>query len=373
MPVSDHDSQLADRPRLAPGTVVRDTYTVVELLGSGRFADAYLVRHRYMGMQVMKLLVDGLSDADRAEGLEEAFLLSKISHPGIVRVFDANRIDAALGGHPYITMEYVSGGTLEEFLQEAPNGLALEVALEFGRQIATALGHAHDLEGGVLHRDMKPGNILLDPLDGGDFAIRISDFGLACRVERFTQVAEAGGTLLYMSPESIRGYEIAASDVFSAGLILYEMLTGALPYPRRVVSEAKSTFELKRSLQTLHDEGLRPPSYFDKTIPVDVDSVVMRALHLNDLFRFKSGTSLAHAIEACQHMQRSGFSVGRAPDLDTEIETIFKSVCDPETIEDGIERLELLLDRRSDLARGYLPHLKQLRIQWHRYRREQTR
>ena len=364
------NSQSADRPILAPGTVVRDTYTVIELLGSGRFADAYLVRHRYMGMQVMKLLVDGLSDADRAQGLEEAFLLSKISHPGIVRVFDANRIDAALGGLPYITMEYVSGGTLEGLLHGASDGLVLKVALEFGRQIAAALGHAHNLAGGVIHRDVKPANILLDPLEGGDFAIRIGDFGLACHVERFTHVAEAGGTLLYMSPESIRGYETAASDVFSTGLVLYEMLTGTLPYPRRLLSGTSSSVELKRSLQALHDEGLPPPSYFGSRIPADVDSVVMRALHVNDIFRFKSGTTLAHAISACQHVQRSGFAAGRDPDLDADIAAIFKCVSDPTSIERGIERLELLLDQHSGLARGFLPHLKQQRVQWHRYQRE---
>ncbi len=369
--MTHQSSQPTDRPRLAPGTVVRNTYTIVELLGSGRFADAYLVRHMYMGMQVMKLLVDGLSDAERAEGLEEAFLLSKISHPGIVRVFDANRIDTVLGEHPYITMEYVAGGTLEEYLQEAPDGLTLEVALEFGRQIAMALGHAHDIEDGVIHRDVKPGNILLDPLEGDDFAICVSDFGLACRVERFTQVAEAGGTLIYMSPESIRGFEIAASDVFSAGLVLYEMLTGTLPYPRHVISGAKSTYELKRSLQSLQDEGLPPPSYFDKSIPADVDSVVMRALHVNDVFRFKSGSVFAHAIEACQHVQRSGVVSTEKSEDHAEIETIFQRVRDPESIEDGIERLDILLDRRSNLAHGYLPHLKQLRIQWHRYQREQ--
>ena len=371
-PVSLDDFQSVDRPFLAPGTVVRDTYTVVELLGSGRFADAYLVRHRYMGMQVMKLLVDGLSDADRAQGLEEAFLLSKISHPGIVRVFDANRIGAALGAHPYITMEYVSGGTLEAFLRDAPDGLVLDVALDFGRQIAAALGHAHDLEGGVIHRDVKPANILLEPLKGGDFAIRIGDFGLACHVERFTQVAEAGGTLLYMSPESIRGYETAASDVFSAGLVLYEMLTGTLPYPRRVLSETSSSFELRRSLQALHDVGLPPPSDFNSKIPPDVDSVVMRALHVNDVFRFKSATTLAHAIAACQHVQRSGFAAGRDPDLDADIAAIFKNVSDPTLIERGIERLASLLEQRSDLARGFLPHLKQQRTQWHRYQRERV-
>ena len=369
--MSHRDSQFEDRPKLAPDTVVHDTYTVIELLGSGRFADAYLVRHRYMGMQVMKLLVDGLTDADRAEGLVEAFLLSRISHPGIVRVFDANRIDDAFGGHPYITMEYVSGGTLEQNLREASSGLELDAALEFGRQIAAALGHAHNLKPAVIHRDIKPGNILLDATQAGDFAIRIGDFGLACHVERFTQMAQAGGTLLYMSPESIRGYEIPASDVFSAGLVLYEMLTGTLPYSRRAL-KTSSESDLKRSLKQLHDKGLRPPSYFDPKIPADVDSVVMRALHVNDLFRFDSGTSFERAIAACQHTHEMGFAKNPDSETDREIRDIFKCVTAPEAIEQGIKRLESLLRRSPNLAGQYRPHLIQLQKQSQRFHREQA-
>jgi eukaryotic-like serine/threonine-protein kinase len=370
--VACQTSQSASRPGLAPGTVIRDTYTVVELLGSGRFADAYLVRHRYMGMQVMKLLVDGLSDADRVEGLQEAFLLSRISHPGIVRIFDANRIETTLGGHPYITMEYVGGGTLETHLKQESDGLTLEVALEFGRQIAVALGHAHDAEGGVIHRDVKPANILLDPQQESGFTIRISDFGLACRVNQFTQVAEAGGTVLYMSPESLRGYEIAASDIFSAGLVLYEMLTGMLPYPRRTFSLPQTTFELKRSLRSLHERGLPPPSSFDSNIPPDVDSVVMRALHPDDTFRFHSGVSLANAIEACQHVQRSEYSKHADSQFHAEIRTIFASVTNPVLIAQGVEQLESLLGRNKRIAHGYSSHLDQIRDQWQRYRFEQN-
>ena len=214
----------SERSDLQPGTELRQTYTVVELLGRGRFADAYLVRHRFMGMQVMKLLVDGERDEDRAEGLGEAFLLSKITHPGIVRVFDANRLEDEHGGHPYITMEHVSGGNLAELLAEHRAGLALDQALEFGRQIASSLGHAHDLPGGLVHRDVKPANILFEQVGGGDLAMRVADFGLATRVNRFTKVAASGGTLLYMSPESIAGYETPASDVFSAGLVLYDLM-----------------------------------------------------------------------------------------------------------------------------------------------------
>jgi len=371
--VTDDRSQYAGRSRLVAGTLLRDTYTVVEHLGSGRFADAYLVRHRYMGMQVMKLLVDGLTDVDRTESLSEAFLLSKISHPGIVRVFDANRIEQEQGGHPYITMEYVSGGTLEHLLWEAPNGLELPVALELGRQISAALGHAHDLEQLVIHRDIKPANLLLEHIGNDDLAIRIGDFGLACRVDRFTQVAEAGGTLVYMSPESIHGYETTASDVFSTGLVLYEMLTGTLPYPRRTLSGASSVHELKQALRSLHEGELQPPSHFDLQIPADVDSVVMRALHVNDRFRFNSATSLAHTIEACQHRQLAEARGGWGSGVEMELRMIFQNVCKPETFERGIDELESLMNRSPDVAYAYRPHFKQLRTEWNRFQNEEIR
>jgi len=370
--LSLNKAQSAVRPSLAPGTQVRDTYTVVEHLGSGRFADAYLVRHRYMGMQVMKLLVDGLSDADRVESLSEAFLLSKISHPGIVRVFDANRIDEQLGGHPYITMEYVAGGTLESMLKNSPEGLILDVALELGRQIAEALGHAHDLEYPVIHRDIKPANLLLEEIDNGELAVRIGDFGLACRVERFTKVAEAGGTIVYMSPESIRGYEVAASDVFSAGLVLYEMLTGTLPYPRRTISESRTVPELKLALQSLHENGLMAPSHFDPQIPADVDSVVMRSLHVDDQFRFQSATSLAHAIAACQHRLRSYPQHVQTADENVKLKHIFSATCQPETTEQAIGELDSLISGRQELAFAYGLHFKHLRIEWNRYLREKV-
>lgn len=360
----------AERSNLPSGTELRQTYSLVELLGRGRFADAYLVRHRFMGMQVMKLLVDGESDEDRAEGLGEAFLLSKISHPGIVRVFDANRLEAEHGGHPYITMEHVAGGNLEELLAEHEEGLILDKALEFGRQIAAALGHAHDLPGGLVHRDVKPANILFERLDGGDLAVRIADFGLATRVNRFTKIAASGGTLLYMSPESIVGYETSASDVFSVGLVLYELLTGRLPYPRRAFAGAKNVGDHKRILQELHKSDLAPPSSFDPEITPDVDAVTLRALHPDEAFRFATGTALAHALNACQHALRTRESSTFSDAEHKELRELFRQAHRPDTAEQAIRRLDLLTARSLEVGRAYTPQLHQLRIQWHRYQRE---
>ena len=355
------------RPRLAPGTVVRDTYTVVELLGSGRFADAYLVRHRFMGMQVMKLLVDGLDDADRMEGLDEAFVLSRISHTGVIRVFDANHIDEDLGHHPYITMEYASGGTLGELLEESDGGLVLDAALDLGWQMARALGHAHQLEGGLVHRDVKPGNILLETSSKDELEIRIGDFGLAARVDHLLKVVGAGGTILYMSPESLRGYETPASDVFSAGLVFYEMLAGTLPYPKHALSDVHGAPNIQRRLAELQASQLPPPSYFDRAIPPDVDSVVSRALHLDANFRFQDGTEMAHAIAACRHVQRDPRSKECLRQHGATLGEVFIAASAPETLSEAVVRLDHLLDEHSELVRPYLPHLRQLRVQAHRF------
>lgn len=359
------------RTRLTPGTVLRDTYTVVNHVGSGRFADAYLVRHRYMGLQVLKLLVDGLREEERITGLDEAFLLSRVSHPGIVRVFDANKIEPSLGGCPYITMEYVSGGTLEDHLAASPRGLELRDALEYGRQIASALGHAHQTGDGLIHRDVKPGNILLDPLPSEELAIRVADFGLACRANRFTQVAAAGGTVLYMSPESLRGYETPASDIFSAGIVLYEMLTGTLPYPGRAITEADGPEGLRRVLEKLQVAGLPAPSRFRSDIPSDVDAVVMRALHVDELFRYQSGVSLERALAACLRVQDA--KPTGVPEIDRHrLAEVFRALSDPQSARVGLSQLEEMLRRDRPLNRVYGDHLMQMRAEWQRYRREHS-
>ena len=356
-----------ERTRLPPGTVIRDTYTVVELLGSGRFADAYLVRHRFMGMQVMKLLVDGLDESDRMEGLHEAFLLSRIAHPGIIRVFDANRIEEEHGGHPYITMEHATAGALSSLLSECDEGLLLDVALELGWQVADAIGHAHRIDDGLVHRDVKPDNILLDRTDRGGWQVRVGDFGLAAPVDRLLKIVSAGGTILYMSPESLRGFETPASDVFSAGLVLYELLVGTLPYPKHALSDVRGAVEIQRRLAELHASELPRPSYFDRLIPPDVDSVVARAMHCDAEFRFRDGVEFSHAIEACRHVRRDPDSIDLLDRYREEISTVFSLASEPETIIESVERLDLLLDRNPELVRPFLPHLRQIRVQSHRY------
>lgn len=286
------------RTKLSPGTTIRETYTIVEYLGSGRFADVYLVRHRYLGMQAMKLLIDTHDEEACHEAFHESFLLSQITHPGVVRVFDANRVGLSSMDCPYITMEYVKDGTLADLIDSSAFGLRPIFALDLILQIAHAVSHAHSMSPAVVHRDLKPANILLES-ELGHPVVRVADFGLAKAVNRFTDCVSAAGTLLYMSPESLEGYETPASDVFSMGLILHELLTGVLPFRKSDLMDCSNEFEIRKKLSELHAQSLQSISVNDQELGPDIDSLIGSMLSLSIEDRIQSAGEAAVFIEAC--------------------------------------------------------------------------
>jgi hypothetical protein len=148
------------------------------------------------------------------------------------------------------------------------------------------------------------------------------------------------------------------------------MLTGTLPYPKRALADAKNTRAIKKILQALHESDLAPPSSFDPDIPPDVDAVTLRALHPDDVFRFPTGTALAHSLAACQHAARARNSAIRDAAEESELRDIFRQSTCADTTEESIRRLDLLTARSPEMGRAYTPQLHQMRIQWHRYRRE---
>lgn len=351
----------ARRSQLKSGYVVRDTYTVLGFLGRGRFGDAYRVRHRYMGIQAMKVLVDTMDGSERDACFTEAFLLSKLSYPGIVRVFDANNLDEDVGGFPYITMEFMAGGTLEELLSEATNGLILDVALEIAVQAARALGHAHRLDPPLVHRDVKPANILLEDNDSRIPGVRLADYGLAAHTNLFTRTVEAGGTILYMSPESLRGFETPASDVYSLGLVMYELLTGTLPYPKQAFADLETPEQFQKTLAEMHKQPISPPSYFDPKIPADVDAVVLRALGIEELQRFQSGDALAAAIQACRTAHTDASETALTPEVDQELRSIFSLAYESGSLKPACRRLDHLIRSNPLLKHHWQPHLDWMR------------
>lgn len=296
---------MATRPvQMKQGTRIRDTYTIDHYLGSGRFADVYLVRHRYLGMQAMKVLVDAYDEEAGYEAFHEAFLLSRITHPGIVRVFDANRVGLENCDNPYITMEYAEGGTLQEMIDASAFGLQPNAALDIGLQLANAVAHAHALRESIVHRDLKPSNILVHA-QGRQITARVADFGLAKAVDRFTDCVAAAGTLLYTAPESLRGFETPASDVFSMGLILHELLTGVLPFRKTTLRECSNEAEIRSRLTELHTQMTIQPSDIDPSLGPDIDYLMRSMLASSLEQRLQNAGDALQVIQACVKSRHS--------------------------------------------------------------------
>ena len=205
--------------------VLADRYRLEEILGRGGMAEVWRatdpVLHRPVAVKMLRDTAD--DESDRLRFTAEARTLARLSHPGLVMLLDAG-INAE---RPYLVLELVEGRTLDQECGGRPADPA-RVA-EIGRELAAALAYAHGA--GVIHRDVKPGNVLL----GHDGRIKLADFGIARLIGetvRHTRTGQAIGTAAYLSPEQVRGEDVTvATDVYSLGLLLLEALTGERAYP----------------------------------------------------------------------------------------------------------------------------------------------
>src|SRR5438067_8773522 len=220
-------------------------YRLVALLGRGGMSEVCAADDLELGRRVaLKLLAP---DADRARFDREARAAASLAHPNITQLYDYGEAE----GRPYMVLEYLPGGSLEDRLEEGtplPDADAARIASE----IAAGLAHAH--ERGLVHRDLKPANVLFD----AEGRAKIADFGIA-RLDGGGTLTEAGtvlGTAAYLSPEQAAGEPAGpASDVYSFGVILFRMLTGALPF---VADEALALLVMHRNKPPPAVETLRP-------------------------------------------------------------------------------------------------------------------
>jgi serine/threonine protein kinase len=264
---------------------VADRYTVERELARGGMATVYLARDREGRQVAIKVMHPGVADALGAERfLREIAIAGAMAHPGIVPLHDSG----AAGGLLYYVMPYVEGESLGERLQRERR-LPLAEALQITRDVAAALGYAHAR--GVLHRDVKPENILL----AGGRAM-VADFGLARAIgaadyEKLTQTGVIVGTAFYLSPEQLledRNLDQRA-DIYSLGCILYEMLTGAPPFTGASLSEVAA-----RILRALAP----PVRQVDPAVPEAVDRAIGRALEKSAAARFATMEEFAAALSA---------------------------------------------------------------------------
>jgi serine/threonine-protein kinase len=216
--------------RFVPGTLLGGRYRILSLLGQGGMGEVYRATDLLLGQSVaLKFLTDAATGnqslLERFQG--EVRVARQISHPNICRVYDIGEID----GLPFISMEYVDGEDLTILLQRIGR-LPMDKACEAAREICTGLAAAH--RKGVIHRDLKPQNIMMNRRG----EIVIMDFGLAAITQQLSGPEVRNGTPAYMSPEQLKGTEVTAkSDIYALGLVLYELFTGRKPFSANSVSE----------------------------------------------------------------------------------------------------------------------------------------
>lgn len=276
------------------GSTIRETYTILQKLGEGAFSEVFLARHRFLGLQAMKVFKTN-SLSPTSDQFREAFILSRIAHPNIVRIFEANKINTPAGERSYVTMEYASGGTLHSFLLTHPQ-LSAEAAIGMQTQICSGLAGAHSQKPPIIHRDVKPQNILLTETDG-EPTLKVADFGLAKNIDPKLRMVSAAGTLLYMPPEGFHHYETPASDVYSAGIIFYELLTGTFPFPSvKYTTEQEFRIGLARTRTLLP----APPSQVVRGIDGACDEVCLRSLQPDLKKRFQTASEFLKAVESLE-------------------------------------------------------------------------
>ncbi len=280
---------------LQEGQVIRQTYEVEKFLGEGAFAEVYRVKHRFLGRQAMKVFkMAGMTLAETHQMLGEAIILSRIGHPNIVRVFDADLVSTANGEYPYFTMEYVAGGTLEDFWQShGPAFVPVETSVDIARQVCRGLCVAHGEKPPIVHRDIKPPNILIG-YDAGGLRARISDFGLAKRVNPLTLLASARGTRRFKAPETFKNFQSdsCAGDVWALGCTLYLLLCDRLPYANVSDQELESGDFVSQQLAV--------PSAFNLKVDKRLDEIVMRALAPKPAQRYPDAQRMLADLEAWQ-------------------------------------------------------------------------
>jgi serine/threonine protein kinase/Tfp pilus assembly protein PilF len=267
-------------------------YRILRLLGEGGMGSVYLAEqenpHRVVALKVIK---PGFVNAEVLRRFEqETHALGRLQHPGIAQIYEAGTADSGFGPQPYFAMEFIEGQTLIEYVEA--RHLNLRARLELIAKVCDAVNHAH--QRGLIHRDLKPGNIIVDETGQP----KILDFGVArvtdsdVEMTRQTDMGQLIGTLNYMSPEQVLANPEELdirSDVYALGVIAYQLLTGKMPYD----TNRKAIHEVVRAIR---EEDPAPLSSINRTYRGDVQTIVAKALEKDKTRRYASAAELADDI-----------------------------------------------------------------------------
>jgi eukaryotic-like serine/threonine-protein kinase len=307
-------------------TLFDDRYRILRKLGSGGMANVYLAEDEDLGRRVaIKILNERYAEDDLfiERFRREAKSAAGLSHPNIVSIYDRGEAE----GTYYIAMEVIEGRSLKELILTR-GALPISTAISYEKQLLEAIGFAH--RHGIIHRDIKPHNVLVSAdqqAKANEPRLKVTDFGIAR--QSASQMTEAGsimGTAQYLSPEQARGAPVtAASDLYSAGIVLYEMLTGKVPF----TGDSAVEIAMKHV-----NEVPAPPSSLRPEIPFELDQIVLRALakdpgdryqtaeeFIEDLDREEAGLPLSRATATAATALLAGSATGEATELLSESPT----------------------------------------------------
>jgi eukaryotic-like serine/threonine-protein kinase len=267
-------------------------YRILSHLGSGGFGSVYLAEDTWIDKKIA-IKVPHKQNLDFSEMVKEPRLLASMSHPNIVTMLTAEKLDDVF----FIVMEYVPGETLEHVIIRE-GALDLPRGLDYTCQMCNAVDHAH--RAGILHRDLRPGNMLLS--EAG--MLKVTDFGTS----RFLEIAAHGTTVIgsppYMAPEQFHGKAVFASDVYSVGVTMYQMLTGELPYQTPAPSDIE---------KLMRGELIVAPRVKNVKIPKTINDIIMRALAPDLTVRYQRAAELLDDLLAAREPVSRRGSTRRAP------------------------------------------------------------
>jgi serine/threonine-protein kinase len=292
-------------------------YKIIAPLGSGGFGTVYLATDTWIDKKVA-IKVPHRQNLDFGELLHEPRLLASVSHPNIVSVTTAEKQDGVF----FIVMEYVPGETLENIIA-TKGALDLTRAIDFTCQICNAVDHAH--RQGVIHRDLRPANVLV----GEHEMLKVADFGTS----RFLEIAAHGTTVIgsppYMAPEQFYGKAVFASDLYSLGVTMYQMLTGTLPYDTPAPADLD---------KLMSGELVSPPRLRNPAIPKSISDVVMKAMAPETSGRYQRATDLLEDLLAARNATRTPQpgSISRLPPVARSA----KAGDDPQSIQNRLRARE---------------------------------
>ncbi len=285
------------------GTMLDDRYEILEVIGTGGMAVVYKAMcHRLNRYVAVKILRDELANDEefRQRFQTEAQAVAMLSHPNIVSVYDVSHSDDV----EYIVMELIEGVTLMQYMKKK-GALGWKEALHFAVQISKALEHAH--EKGIVHRDIKPQNIMILK----DGTIKVADFGIAALESAQEKKSDQTvGSVHYIAPEQARGEQPdPRSDIYSLGVVLYEMLTGKMPYDGDTAEQV--------ALKHITGHAV-PPQELNPDIPEELAEITLKAMNADINARYQSASELLHDLEDFRKQQAVA-NIGSGSDDDIEI------------------------------------------------------